>query len=80
MARVATLDPAQEAQLRDLERETGAWLVAFAPLARGGQDAPPAFARRLKPAQLDQTAVSRLRDLERRAGLCVVAYAPLAEA
>ncbi|HEU5315745.1 MAG TPA: hypothetical protein VFX49_06510 [Chloroflexota bacterium] len=80
MARLATLDPAQEAQLHELEQEYGAWLVAFAPPAGGGQEPPPAFARRLTPARLEPPAVKRLQELERRSGLCVVAYTPLADA
>jgi hypothetical protein len=76
VAELATLDRGREAQLRALERETGAWLVAFVPPWRGAQEAAPGFASRLTPAPLDEESVRRLQDLERRAGLRVVAYTP----
>ncbi|HET7768499.1 MAG TPA: hypothetical protein VFN74_06955 [Chloroflexota bacterium] len=80
MAELATLDTKHEAQLRELERETGAWMVAFAPPDAGQRATAPGFAGRLTPAPLDGTALQRLQALERQAGCCVVAYRPIADA
>ena len=80
MAELATLDAKHEALLRDLERETGAWLVAYTPPDHGERATAPRFAGRLSPAPLDKPSVLRLQELERQAGCCVVAYEPIADA
>jgi hypothetical protein len=76
MARLATLDPAGEALLQSLERDSGAWLLAYAPAAPAEE--PPAFARRLTPAALDEHTLARLQHVERRTQSVIVAYRPVA--
>lgn len=77
MAELATLDADTEAALREVERETGAWLVAYAPSPAGGLEDTPGFVERLEPAQMDEHALVQLRDLERRTGCRIVAYTPV---
>lgn len=74
MAAIAALDPAAERELEELERDTGAWLVAYAPTA--ASEPPPGYAGRLRPAHLDQQTLDKLRRLEQRTGSVIVAYEP----
>jgi hypothetical protein len=78
MAMLATLDAKDEELVQTLERESGAWVLAYAPAASEGP--PPAFAARLKPAQLDQPAIERLKEAEQRTGSLMIAYEPVSEA
>jgi hypothetical protein len=71
MAELASLDQASESALQDLERRSGAWMLAYSP---GELGEPPPYAARLTPATLDQGSLSQLQDLERRTGACIVAY------
>jgi len=76
MAALATLDPAAEELVQSLERESGAWLLAYSPATPADQ--PPGFASRLTPARLDERTLARLRDVEQRTRTLIVAYTPVA--
>ena len=76
MALLATLDQAGEALVQSLERDSGAWLLAYAPVTPAEE--PTAFAGRLTPAKLDDTTLAHLRDVEQRTHSVIVAYAPVA--
>jgi hypothetical protein len=77
MAELAILNPTDEDRLRQIERETGAWLIAYAPSPSPDESAP-GFTQRLTPASLAEEALRRVQDLEQRTGYRVVAYAPIA--
>ena len=75
MATLSKLDPAGEALVQSLERESGVWAVAYAP--QGVEAEPPGYAARLKPAQLDDEQVRKVQEAERRTGSVIVAYEPI---
>lgn len=75
MTTLATLDPTKEELLQQVERESGAWLLAYDPSAAQA-GAPPSYAEGLTPARLDAQQVERLRTLEQQTGTVIVAYQP----
>ncbi|HEV2123116.1 MAG TPA: hypothetical protein VGW38_10125 [Chloroflexota bacterium] len=75
MATVAQLDPTAQDALQHVERDTGTWMVAYAPSPDGEQHAPK-FAERVHPAPLGEEKVEQVQALERRIGCLVVAYEP----
>lgn len=75
MATVAQLDPTAQDALQHVERDTGTWMVAYAPSPGSQQDAPK-FVERVHLAPLDAKKVAQVRELERRIGCLVVAYEP----